>query len=154
MILFKEGVKDVVITTDVPDNINLIDIPINIKYYKYKNKCKYPSSLTQFQRNYYKRIRISHYIYMGMLVGSLFVPNFLILIPATLWSSTLILNYMFSGKQDCFFNVIEFRTSNCNNKSVIDELGFSRKNNLTKFAYIISILIILYRIYNYYFIKK
>lgn len=133
---------------------NLIDIPINIKHYKYNNKCKYPLPLNQFQRDYYKRIRIGHYFWGILLISSLFVPDFLILIPATLWMSTLILNHIFSKGLDCFYNNIEFRISNCNNKSLVDELGIPRNSNLIKYIYIISILIILYRIHKFYFIKK
>lgn len=132
---------------------NLLDIPSNIKIYKYKNKCKYSNSLNQFQRDYYKRIRVSHYIYVVILIASLFVPDSLILIPATLWGCTLLLNYMFSGRLDCFFNNIEFRTSNCNDKSFIDELGLPKNTEIVKIGYMISILIIVYRIYKYY-LKK
>ena len=104
---------------------NLINLPINIKHYTYENKCKYNCSLNKFQRDYYKRIRISHYVYVGILGFSLFLPNNLILIPATLICNILILNYMFSGRQYCFFNTIEFRSSNCNNKSMIDGIRIS-----------------------------
>ena len=57
---------------------NSLDIPINFKYYKCDDKCKYTTSLNKFQRDYYKRIRISHYIYVIILIISLFVPDFLI----------------------------------------------------------------------------
>jgi len=133
---------------------NLINIPINIKYYKSNKKCKYPSSLNKFQRDYYKRIRIGHYILMILSYGSLLVPNFLILIPTTVWAVILILNYIFSGKLECFVNVIEFRASNCNNRTIDDELGIPRNYKLTKYFYIILIFIILYRIHKFYFIKK
>ena len=63
---------------------------------------------------------------------------------------------MFSGRQDCFFNSIEFRISNCNNKSLRSELNIPEryKSLIALFAYVISIIIIVYRIYNIYIVKK
>jgi hypothetical protein len=135
---------------------NLIDIPINIKYYKTNDKCKYPSSINKFQRDYYKRIRFGHNIVLGILIASLFVPDFLILIPIILWTSLLGLNYIFSGKLDsCFLNVIEFRTSNCNNRTMNDDVGIPRHLALkTIYLYIILISIIFFRIFRIFFRKK
>jgi hypothetical protein len=137
-----------------PEGINyafkLNCIPINIKYYKPTNKCKYPSSLNKFQRDYYKRVRIGHYILMVILYGSLFVPDFLIFIPIIFWITLFIFNYIFSGNLfKCFIHIIEDRASNCNDKRVDVELGFRKKDNVIIYFYIFSVLLILYRVYKY-----
>jgi hypothetical protein len=142
------------INMDNPESIEyafkLNCIPINIKYYNSGKKCKYPSGLNKFQRDYYKRVRIGHYILMIILYASLLVPYSLILIPITLWASLFIFNYIFSGDLgNCFINVVEIRSSNCNDKQIDVELGFKKKDNVIIYFYIISILIILYRVYKH-----
>ena len=75
-------------------------------------------------------------------------------VTVTYWSIILFLNFSYSNG-DCIFSVLEFRISNCNNKTLTDEIGLPREySKLSNIVYyVIGVLIILFRLY-YYFNKK
>jgi hypothetical protein len=125
------------------------NIPVNIKFYEYTRKCKYQSSLNQFQRDTYIRLRLAHHIVIFMMIGSLFLPVRYILLGAGFWLMVLILNIILGNGIDCWFNVIEFRMGNCNNCSALDELWIPKtfRNPLIISVYGIGILILMLKTY-------
>jgi hypothetical protein len=133
----------------------LANIPINIKYYDYKRKCKYSGSLNKFQRDSIIRFRTIHYILVLLLGLSLFIPNRFFLVTLTYWAVIIALNIGSANGLDCFFNMIEFRMSNCNNKTLFDEIGIPKdfKNIIWYSCYIMASIILIFRTY-YYFNKK
>ena len=154
--------KNVHVSIEHPEGIEHVfkmnDIPINLKYYKYNKKCKYPVSLNKFQRDTVIRLRIIHLIVMVLLGISLFLPNKYILVTLTIWSMVILFNIAMSihinGSIDCSFNILEFRLSNCNNYNILDELGIPRyMQNIVPVIYVVAFSVILFRTY-YYFNNK
>ena len=143
---------------DNPEGIEhafkVVNLPVNIKHYNYRKKCKYPGSLNKYQRDNIRRLRLIHHIFAAGLILTLFIPNKYFLITVTYWSIILFLNFFYSDG-DCVFNALEFRLSNCNDNPMTVELGISRKysHKIVLTLYAIGILTILFRLY-YYFNKK
>lgn len=150
--------QNVHVHIDNPEGIEhafkVANMPVNIKHYNYRKKCKYPGSLNKYQRDNIKRLRLVHHIFAAGLILTLFIPNKYLLITVTYWSVILLLNFMYSDG-DCVFNALEFRLSNCNDKPMMDEVGVPRKysHKIVLSIYTIGILVILFRLY-YYFNKK
>jgi hypothetical protein len=138
----------------------MVELPINIKYYEYAKKCKYSSTLNKFQRDYIVHIRKVHYFFILLLVLSLFIPNKYFMITMTFWVTAIFLNIAISNGVNCFFSVLEFRLSNCNDRSLFEEIGFKQIGIPRSYIYLIwvclyliAIIVITFRSY-YYFNKK
>lgn len=124
------------------------NIPSNIRHYTYNKVCKYPSPFNVYQREMYYRLRIVHYVWILLLITTLFVPYNLILIPLTLWGLTIMLNVLLANG-DCFWNYIEFRISNCNDRSLTSEIGISKKYGsiVVNLFYILVLVYLALRLY-------
>lgn len=131
------------------------NLPINIGYNKYKKKCKYRGSLNKYQRDFAIRLRVIHYVCVLLLLLTLFIPNRYFLITLTYWSFLLLLNIVVTNRIDCSIGAIEFRISNCNDISFLDEIGIPRQLQMFAFilVYSIGIIVLVFRTY-YYFNKK
>ena len=136
-----------------PDGIEhafkVANLPVNIMFYEYTRKCKYPSSLNQFQRDTYIRLRLAHHVVIFLMIASLFLPIRYILLGVGFWSMVLILNIILGNGIDCWFNVLEFRLGNCNSYSALDELMIPKtfRNPILISAYISSIIILSLKTY-------
>ena len=125
-----------------------LDIQSNVNHYPYRKVCKYPLPLNGYQREFYLKLRITHYAWIIIAILLLFVPYKYIQVPLTIWIITILLNILLSeGK--CFWNYIEFRTSNCNDKSLVNELGMSDSYGtwIVRSIYALSIVYMGYRLY-------
>lgn len=122
----------------------MANLPVNITFYNYKRKCKYPSSLNKFQRDTYVNLRLAHHIVIGLMISSLFLPTRYILYSVELWALIILLNIILGNGIDCWFNVLEFRLGNCNNYSALDEYMIPKSISgiLVKCAYFIAIVIL------------
>lgn len=138
-----------------PDGVALAlqaaGIDPNISIYKYKRKCKYPIPLNEYQRNFAIRLRWLHIVLGTFLIISLFLPTILAPYVFAMWLYTLVLN-LFLGNGTCFLTILEFRNSNCNDRTFYDELGIPRTYQIvfSVILYTIAIVILPIRLYYYY----
>jgi hypothetical protein len=124
-------------------------LPVNIMFYEYTRKCKYQSSLNQFQRDTYSRLRLAHHVVIFLMVSSLFLPIRYILVAVGFWSMVLLLNIILGNGVDCWFNVLEFRMGNCNNFSALDELRIPKtlRSPIVLTVYGLSICVLVLKTY-------
>ena len=125
------------------------NMPVNIMFHEYSRKCKYQSSLNQFQRDTYIRLRLAHHVVIFLMLCSLFLPVRYILLGVGFWLMVILLNIILGNGVDCWFNVIEFRIGNCNNYSALDELWIPKtfRNPIILTLYCIGIAILLLKTY-------
>lgn len=128
--------------------MKMAGVPSNIRHYTYNNVCKYPSPFNMYQREAYYKVRLAHYTWVALMLTTLFVPYQLIFVPLTLWGITILMNLVLANG-DCFWNYIEFRMSNCNDKSLTNEIGISKKYAYTVVSsiYILVLMFFCFRIY-------
>lgn len=150
-------VKDdnVHVRIDCPEGIEFVlktnDIDYNIAIYNYKKKCKYPIPLNKYQREFAVRLRWLHIIWGTFMIISLFLPTFLAPYVISMWVFTLVINLSI-GNGICFLTILEFRNSNCNDRTFYDELGMTRQYQLlfSIFLYTIAFIILPIRLYYFY----
>jgi len=131
------------------------NVPVNIMFYEYKRKCKYPSSLNQFRRDTYVRLRLAHFIVIFLMISSTFLPVRYILLALGFWLNVIILNIVLGNGLDCWLNAIEFRMGNCNNRSALDELLIPKMFQvpLVISVYCICVSVILLKTYIFFYNK-
>jgi hypothetical protein len=138
---------------DNPEGIDyafkVANIETNLDHYKYKRKCKYPTPLNRYQRDFHNTIYKLHSIFVILMYVSLLLPVKYILFSAGLWF-VLILSNLIIGKNmfDCFFNIFEFRNSNCNDIPLSPTTGLKLTDmyKLTIVLYVISIVTLIYKL--------
>jgi hypothetical protein len=134
--------------------LKVVDLPVNITFYEYTKKCKYPTQLNKFQRDTYLSIRLAHYVQMVLMLACVFVPVKYILFSVGVWISLLIHNLIIGRGYDCWYNVIEFRLGNCNNYSTIDSIRLwprEYSNVIVKSIYVISLTILSIKTYMFFY---
>jgi hypothetical protein len=116
--------------------------------------CKYPVHINGYTWRFYNRIRLVHRVWAIAAVVALAAPLPLVPYVFSLWTITIILNFVFSTSPTprCFFSVIEYHVSNCNDVTMLDAMipnrRLSRLFVLT--VYVLGYAWLLIRLHRYY----